>query len=435
MTYRTLIFLLALTTWGQQRAARDRIVVLISIDGFPAYMLRDERLAIPNLRKLMAEGAFADRMIPVNPVVTWPNHTSMVTGVAPRGHGVLYNGMLLREAAGMPRVEPWRDKAEMVRAPTVYDIAHQGGLTTGEIDWVAVQNPGTIAWSFAERPKSTDPIPLEMIRAGSVTKRDIDEFAKSNIIWRDLLWTKAAVHIIEKHRPNLLLFHLLNTDSSHHRYGPRSHGGNSALALADARVGDVMAALDRSGLKDRATVLVVSDHGFKAVKTHIAPNALLRAKGLADAWVVPEGGTAMVYVTNPAAKNRMLPELRELFLKVEGVDRVIGENEFEALGLPQAEGQMADLVLSAKDGYAFIGDAAGEAIRVLPEVSGSHGYLATDPEMHAIFIAWGYGIRSGARLDEIRTVDLAPTIAALLGLRLPNVSGKALEEALALPVN
>ena len=60
----------------------------------------------------------------MNPTVTWPNHTSMVTGVTPAKHGVVFNGLLVREPGVPPRVEPWRDRAEMVHVPTLYDVAH-----------------------------------------------------------------------------------------------------------------------------------------------------------------------------------------------------------------------------------------------------------------------------------------------------------------------
>ena len=61
---------------------------------------------------------------------------------------------------------------------------------------------------------------------------------------------------------------------------------------------------------------------------------------------------------------------------------------------------------------------------------GMHGYPADDPDMNAIFIAWGRGIRKGARVGLIRNVDVAPTAAALLGLKLEGVDGKALSEIL-----
>ena len=72
------------------------MVVVISLDGFPAYALEDPRLPIPTLRKLAGEGAAATAMQPINPTVTWPNHTTMVTGVDAAHHQVLFNGLLTR---------------------------------------------------------------------------------------------------------------------------------------------------------------------------------------------------------------------------------------------------------------------------------------------------------------------------------------------------
>ena len=82
--------------------------MLISLDGFPAEALDDLLPPVPTLRRLAARGAVARAMRPVNPTVTWPNHTSLVTGVAPARHGVLYNGLARNVSPGVPpRVEPW----------------------------------------------------------------------------------------------------------------------------------------------------------------------------------------------------------------------------------------------------------------------------------------------------------------------------------------
>src|SRR6266545_3767429 len=179
---RTTILLLLVSAAFAQAPAKDAHVVVISIDGFPAFAFDDPRLPTPTLRRLAAEGAMAKRMQTVNPTVTWPNHTSIVTGVTPEKHGVLYNGMLIRQGTDKPpRIDPWRDKAEMVRVPTVYDLAYRAGLTTAQVDWVAITNPGTITWEFAEIPKAGGAIEREMIGAGLITEREVAEFGKSNI--------------------------------------------------------------------------------------------------------------------------------------------------------------------------------------------------------------------------------------------------------------
>ena len=91
---------------------------------------------------------------------------------------------------------------------------------------------------------------------------------------------------------------------------------------------------------------------------------------------------------------------------------------------------MADLVLAASDGYAFDGKSDGEPVTESIPPVGSHGYLHTDPDMNAIFIAWGAGIRKGIQMPEIRNVDVAPTIARLLGIEMSDVSGHALTNVL-----
>src|SRR5690606_21028754 len=66
---------------GAFAAEKDRHVVVISIDGFPAEMLTDPSAPVANVRKLAQEGVAAEGMTVSNPSVTWPNHTTIVTGV------------------------------------------------------------------------------------------------------------------------------------------------------------------------------------------------------------------------------------------------------------------------------------------------------------------------------------------------------------------
>jgi predicted AlkP superfamily pyrophosphatase or phosphodiesterase len=380
-------------------------------------------------------------MRPVNPTVTWANHTSMVTGVTPARHHVIFNGLLVREPGAPPRVEPWRDKKEMVHARTLYDAAHEAGLTTAQVDWVAIWNAPTITWEFRERPEVAQPIPQEMIKAGLVTETDIATFATRNIVWRDEVWTVAAAHIMRRHGPNLMLFHLLNLDSTQHRYGPRTPAAMTTMAHLDAQVARIVAAVEEAGLTARTTFFVVSDHGFKTVRRHIRPNAAFAQAGLltvasgkvtkSDAYSVPEGGTALVYVTTSDPSADVLRRARQALTGVEGIERVVEPAEFPALGLPRPEesDQIGALLLIGRDGYAFTADAEGAVVVDAPSASlGSHGYVASDPDLLALFIASGRGIRPGVRLDVVNTVDIGPTAAELLGVRLSGVEGRGLAE-------
>lgn len=121
---------------------------------------------------------------------------------------------------------------------------------------------------------------------------------------------------------------------------------------------------------------------------------------------------------------------------IQGIDRVLGPSEFAALRLPGPEGsaQAGDLLLIAQAGYTFSNESFDDNPLIdLPISLGSHGYLASEPEMNGVLVAWGRGIKPGANLRQANNVDVAPTIAALFGLTMTNVEGRVLREFLAEP--
>jgi predicted AlkP superfamily pyrophosphatase or phosphodiesterase len=204
------------------------------------------------------------------------------------------------------------------------------------------------------------------------------------------------------------------------------------MAFLDDRVKQISDALTSSHRP--FTLLIVSDHGFRKTTHAIYPNTLLRQEGLVreehgksawDAWVVPDGGVAMVYVTDPNRRAELLPKLSTLFRGVEGVEHVYAPEDFGKLGLPSPgqSNQAPDLLIAAKPGNVFASGAPGGKGAAN---GGTHGYLNSDPQMQAIFMAWGSGIRHGVRLGTISNLDVAPTIAALLGIELTNATGRPL---------
>lgn len=436
-----LIVLAGLTGSARSADRPDRHVILISIDGFPAELLNDPSAPIPTVRRLAEEGTAAEGMIVSNPSVTWPNHTSMVTGVQPARHGVLFNGVLER-SPGLPvKVNPRKDKADLVQVPTVYDVLSEAGQTVAAINWPCTRNSGAIDFDFPDVPETfehTTPALLEELKqAGILTDELIRDFMKRSPAARDLVWTRAAAHVIRTHKPNLVLFHLLNVDAVHHRYGPQTWAGYTALAWADACVREVLDAVDAAGIRDRTTILIVADHGFMAIPKTLQPNVLLRQVGLltlegnqvatARAHVFPEGGIGMLYLTVPETAEQDREKVLSLFRDRPEIADVLTSERFSEFGLPLPGDyrQMADLVLVAKDGYGFSATATGEEFVVPSDTTvGTHGFLSTNPKMNAVFVASGAGVRRGAELGIIRNIDVAPTIAHLLGVKLESVDGQ-----------
>jgi predicted AlkP superfamily pyrophosphatase or phosphodiesterase len=148
---------------------------------------------------------------------------------------------------------------------------------------------------------------------------------------------------------------------------------------------------------------------------------------------LPMGGSAGLYVLDATHRaeivNRLLPRLRAL----EGIEAVLDEKDLSRLGqaLPANDRRVPDFMVAAREGYTFAGRVPGpEPITTIKGTKGAHGHLPTPDELQASFFAWGPAIKSGVVLHEIRNVDVAPTIAAVLGVKMPDVDGRVLVELL-----
>lgn len=434
-------------------ATESRHVVVITIDGFPGYLLNDSKAPIPTLRKLAAEGCAApDGMHVINPSITWPDHTSIITGVRPDKHSVLFNGVLERPGDGKPvRVDPARDQADLVKAPTIYELLHNAGLSTAAINWPCTRNAKGLDYNFPDVPEPlryTSQQLKEGLVADSVLLDPSDlSFKSLSAPARDQVWTAAACKVIREHKPNFLLFHLLVVDGLHHMYGPQTMAGYTGVALCDRHVRDVLDALKNAGIAEQTTVFILADHGFATADKVVLPNVILRQAGWltagptggavhAKAMAVSEGGSALVYIDDRKTAAADRAKLAELFKGKEGIDRVYTPEDFPKLGLPSPDNntQAPDLFLTPKPGYAFSASANGDET-IAPVVMGRqmvgyHGFIADNPKMNAVFIASGAGIKRGQKVASPNNTDIAPTVAHLLGQEMKNTDGQVLKEIL-----
>jgi len=414
--------------------AQKPLVIVVTIDGFPARALSDPRLPMPTLRSLAAKGAVATAMQPINPTVTWPNHTSIITGVNASQHFVMANGLIVLPADGTaPKVEPWTDKDKLVHARTLYDAAAEKGLTTGQVDWVAIQGAKGVRWQFGEKPDIQDAIPQELIAQDLLTSEQVEHFGEqSSPAWRDEVWTDAAVDILTKHKPNLLLFHLLQTDSIQHEYGPLTPAAYASYAFADHCLERVVEAARAAGVLERTTFFILSDHGFAAYTHTISPNVALIEQGLlqkngdiyaGSVWIKAEGGAASLYIRDPALRASLVPKLKAYFTSIPGIEHVYTNEEARSIGLPSetASDQAPQLYLTAAPDYAFSDELTGPLSYSHPP-RGQHGYLNTVTDMQALFVASGAAIKPGIHLGPISNLQVAPTIAKILGVQLPDAA-------------
>jgi predicted AlkP superfamily pyrophosphatase or phosphodiesterase len=429
------------------------IVVLLSVDGLANFYLDDPKAEIPFLRQLMKEGVRAESMTASLPTVTWPNHTTLVTGVQPGKHGVLGNQMLDRTTGEIVplMIDPIYNKEEIVRSPTIYDVAKATGMNTAALIWPATRGAKTLDWTVPDvgsiklvEQYATPSLLKEFAEAGIPWEKQEEWWATKRIRERDIMFVQMAKHVLTKHEPQLLLMHLVELDHTQHGKGPNTPEAYDTLKAADARVGEVWEFL-KTKFPGRATLLVVSDHGFFPWRQAILPNVFLRKEGLLRAIggkitkdskvrAVDQGGSSFIYIMDKENRVSLMESLTNRFKALEGIASVLTPAEFAAYGLgdPSTDPRVPDLVLNAKSGYAFFDVAGGDEV-VMPKeerLRGTHGYAPDAPEMQATFIAVGAGIQPGAKLGAISNTSVAPTMAALLGLKMPSADGPVLQTIL-----
>lgn len=449
----SLLALLLLTTSLLAEPAQDRIVVLISVDGLAHYYFDDPKAEMPTIRRLAKEGARAKMMKASLPTNTWPNHTTLVTGVEPGKHGVIGNSYLDRAQGKTISLlpDPFFNKDEIVKSPTVYDAAKRSGLRTAAIIWPASRGAATLDWTMPDvgtnalfQQYGTASLQAEFKAAGIPFEKQ-EEYCKTGKgRERDLMYVQMLNHIIRTHRPNLALLHLVELDHVEHAKGPQSAEAYEICKFEDERVREVWEEMQKT-FPGKATLIVASDHGFFPYQQQIQPNVLLRKAGLLEAdgakiiggqaRSVSQGGAAFIYVLDQANRAALVEKIVTLCKGVEGVGLVLSTPaEYQTYGLadPAKDDHMADVVISAKSGYTFTDSLAGDLVLApkLEEIKGTHGYDPKEPGMHATFVAWGGGINTGAELGLIENTSVAPTIAALLGIPMPSADGKVLEEFL-----
>jgi predicted AlkP superfamily pyrophosphatase or phosphodiesterase len=373
------------------------LVILVGIDGFrPDYL---DRGVTPTLSRLRAGGAFA-AMRPSFPSVTFPNHYTLVTGLHPDRHGIVNNTMVdaelgrfsLGNAAAVTNGD-WWDEGE-----PIWVTAERAGLTTGTMFW-----PGSEAEIDGVRP-----------RHWTVFDQSLPGDARVDrvLAWLDLPGDQ---------RPDFATLYFDIVDTAGHRHGPAAAETTDAVASVDASIARLIAGLEARGLADRTTLVIVADHGMAAT----SPDRAVYLDDLIDLEAVEVVHAGAFVGLNPAPG-------REAEVQAALVRRHPNMACFNKADLPArlAYGRhpRVPAILCLPD----TGWLAATRDRPVRGPGGAHGYDNMAPEMAALFIAHGPGIRPGVTLQDMDAVDVQPLLARLLGLAGPDVDGSLEDVAPAL---
>ena len=439
-----LLLLLNAPAWLASQARRPGPVpvVLISIDGLkPDYVLEADRhgLKIPSLRRLLAEGAHASGVSGVCPTVTYPSHTTMVTGVAPAKHGIIANSPFDPFSRNMGG---WYWYAEDIKAPTLWDAGAKAGIITTSVDWPASVG-ANITFNIAQYWRAENAEDRKLIRVlstpGLLTEAEqaLGPYTDGNdySIAGDVRRAAFNVYVIEKKKPRFHLSYFGSLDEEEHKSGPYSAGTFAVLEKLDGVIGQVRAAAEKIG-SGRAIICVVSDHGFALSDKEVNLNAALHDAGLIElneqgrvkswrafAWY--GGGSAGIMLRDPS-DNEARKKIGEIMRRIAsdpaaGISNVIDQTSGQRVaGFPDAA-----FVVAVRPPYRLGGKLQGP-ITVQARPAGTHGYMPDVREMDSSFFIAGPGIAAGRDLGQIDMRDIAPTLAALLGVPLPSAEGRRL---------
>jgi predicted AlkP superfamily pyrophosphatase or phosphodiesterase len=429
-------------TEASDEAAGAPMVMLISVDGLKPEAILDAQshgLMVPNLRAFMRDGMYASGVRGVLPTVTYPSHTTLLTGASPAKHGIYANTTfdpLLKNDKG------WYWYAEDIKVPTLWDAAAAAHLKTASIYW-PVSVGARITYNLPQIWRTGTEDDLKLQRALSTPGLEQELSAglgrypggMEETVAEDEIRARFAVRLLELKHPSFFTVYLTGLDTEQHASGPFSRKSNETLERLDAIVGSLRAAAEKTS-PGRATICVVSDHGFAAVEHDVNLYAAFRDAGLltvdqsnkitdwkAMPW--PAGGSAAVMLANPAdeaVRTRVKALLDKLASDpANGIERILTHDEIQqGRGFPEAA-----YLIALRIGYEV---AYGLSLPLVTKPSnlGMHGYLPEHPEMRSSFFMVGPQVPKGKSVGEIDMRQIAPTLAGLMHIRLAAAELKSL---------
>lgn len=424
-------------------------VLLISVDALmPEFVLEQERLGIslPNIRKYFLEGGAVARggVKSVFPTFTYPCHQSMITGVCPATHGIVNNGIFDPEGI---HLGAWHWFANR-KVKTLWEAAKEQGYVSASVAFpTSVGAKGDyIAPEFWWDGSELDSLLIDAVAkpqgmilemeeeigryAGGLDLSDQGDHQR----YRAAMWVlnhKIAPHLPET--PFFLSAYFASFDETAHQCGVYSEQAAHSLEKIDQMLGEMIArAWELTG--GNVVVCVCSDHGSIDNQYNISPNVKLREAGLVEtdeagglvdwqAWSQRAGGMSEIRLKNPkdeAVKEKLKTVIKALEEDSEsGILEVVDQAQAKLRGgFPQAE-----YVLVAKKGYEIRDNISGPYCTKKLHQKAQHGYSEEYEEMRASFMLTGEGIAAGTDLGAMNLIDVAPTLAAIMGCCLPQAEG------------
>ncbi|HME71597.1 MAG TPA: alkaline phosphatase family protein [Myxococcota bacterium] len=420
------------------RTGPPQLVVLVSIAALTprAYLESGgQHPPMPFLAERAAAGALAERVESVAPAATLPAHATLLSGRLPSHHGVTGELVLRAEGASVPTPLD----AVAPHGATLLSVAKGRGLRTAALGWPGSfglpvdyffpeEFPTAVAGWPALLDASTTPALLEFAHRQGASSRTVAAASAE----RDQVLVGLACAVLGSSAPpHLLLVRLSQTWPAVRDEGPASPQAHEAFTAADVELRRLVGCVESSTAGHSAAIFVVGDHGAVDLHSVLEPNVSLAEAGLLipnpaepslatrwSAYVRPSGGAAFVYARKEEDAVLARKVLRDAAAQT-GAFRIVSADEM----LRNGADPEAWFGLEATLGYEFGVAVSGPLLHAAAQRAGA-GYFPHQVVMAPGFVAFGAGVRPGVRIARMREIDVAPTVAALLGLSLEDAAAE-----------
>ncbi|MGQ0830213.1 MAG: alkaline phosphatase family protein [Microthrixaceae bacterium] len=255
-------------------------VVGFLMDGTNPNVLHDaiDRREAPNLARIAAMGTTMGHGAMASfPTVTLANHTSILTGCHPGHHGVLHNAWYDR-ALGQQVItnspDTWATSMQWLRpdVETIHQALHrrEPQSFTASVNEMCDVGADFSTFDLMRRrarlafPKQPEGLPNSTERFVRPHKdyawfTQVDHHGMQQAVG---IWQGAFLDV-EYPLPRFMWVNFSLTDTAFHHGGPHSEIARASIADTDARIGEVLAAVEAAGRFDETAFFVVADHGME----------------------------------------------------------------------------------------------------------------------------------------------------------------------------
>ncbi|MGB8452019.1 MAG: ectonucleotide pyrophosphatase/phosphodiesterase [Anaerocolumna sp.] len=422
-------------------------LIVLSIDSLQTtdlIYLKDK----PNFTKILKKCALVKNIREIYPTLTYPIHTTVITGVHPNTHGITHNQL--------PSIVPenpnwsimgsdWNWYSNSVKVPSLMDAANEKNLVTASVMW-PVMGGQTPMHNLAEIwPNRQEDMRETFDRA--CTKDVMDLYYEKYIVpfdWEhrtdmDGYSIDIAADMIRHYKPDLMLIHSICLDHCRHEFGDEGSKIDACLDRVDQIVGTILMAVEDAGYYEDTNFVILGDHGQINIRKVFNLNILLKEKGFIrvetdkvidyDAYSFSAGFSTHIMLKNPFEEQVK----QKIYYALLEIQKDYGDymgRIFSAEEAAREEGLSGEFsfVIESADGVIFDNPITGEVVSEVKHsvhsiYHGMHGHHPSKGPKPP-FLAFGPDVAEGIVIESGDMLDECPTLAKLLGVEMSGMEGK-----------